>query len=191
MKILNSIIFKRLLWRYGYALRASNNVRMVTCWALVAVGLIFNSIVFGIGPTTAAFSPSDEAGRYYSAYFQGSFATDAELLSAPSRVFGSVSAGIGWAWGWLRWFAWTVWSVLLVGSLIYTPLAFRDEGSRAWRSASRKFRERRGDGSGGGSRKSAGDKADGKPLTKGEYVLWELGSDFIQEILAHTIFRRR
>lgn len=123
--------------------RASNNFQLGVFWAFGLLHLLFNLVVFGFGPAFE-FGRSAEEQRYYNAFLSGRFATDAELVPWILRPFGWLADIFGELWGWLRWASWSLWVLLLILNVIYIPIAFRDEVSRAWRSALRSVRERRG-----------------------------------------------
>ena len=123
--------------------RASNNFRLITFWAIGLAHLIFNLVVFGFG-SGLEFGRSEEAQRYYNAFFDGRFATDAELVPWILRPFGWLAGLLSWVWGWLRWASWTLWVLMFIVNIIYIPIAFRDEFSRGWRAGMRSVRERRG-----------------------------------------------
>ncbi|MBI4132152.1 MAG: hypothetical protein HY474_00800 [Candidatus Sungbacteria bacterium] len=172
--------------------RASNNFRLAVSWALTVVILVVNLVIFGFGPALV-FGQSEEAQRNYNLFFRGQFATDAELAS-----WGDGIASIWtWFWGWVRWLAWSGWFVLLLFSLVYTPVALRDEFGRAWRTVNRRLRERRGAAvpavrptaapTGAAPPPGAG----GQPITFWQYLTAEFIGDFLQELIAHLTIGRR
>ncbi len=130
---------KRWLWRYTYAFRTNNNVRLATCWVIVIVLLIFNLLVFGFAPKKPT-ELSETAQRYYNLYNTGTYATNDELRSGWNILI-RVPTTI---WGWLRTAFWWIWIALLVWSLIYTPISRRDEFRRAIQSVKRRWSERQG-----------------------------------------------
>ena len=124
--------------RFIISFLTNNNTRLKTFWAATLIILVANLIIFGFGPTIE--SPvSETAQKYYNLYYKGQFATDAEIAG----WLGSISRFFGWSWSWLRWSAWTFWFLLLGWSIIYTPIAFRDEVARGWHTAWRIILEKR------------------------------------------------
>lgn len=127
------------LWRFGYRFGNDNNFRLAVLWGFALAHLIFNLVVFGFGLATDFFPIPEEVQRYNNLEFRGRFATDRELN--PPSWFGETTGSL---WGQLRWWSWTALAVMFVVNVVYIPIAFRDELSRAWRFAARAFRERRG-----------------------------------------------
>lgn len=185
----------RLVWRFTYAFTANNNVRLLTLWAVTFVWFIAHALLFGIalGPEHKS-GLSEVAQRFNNYHLHRQWVTTAELAGA--------FAGFGESVGEIaRWISGKVLFALIIASLIYFPIAMRDEVQRAWQIALRRFRERRGGltdlpnqpapapaPAGGGA---APTPAAPKALTWKEYVSFELLSDFVQELIAHTVFQRR
>ena len=180
---------KRWVWRYVYALRRDNNTRMKTLWVFTGLLLVFNLGVLGSGSVSWPVH-SDEAQRYYNAYFQGKFMTDQELLSTYEVVTGSIGLFFGWMFGWIRWFMWRLWLVLFVATVVYTPLAYRAELTKLKLRISRSFREQRGAEATGGPRVplSGGVKAG----NEGGLTFWQyMKGEIIWDILRDFVFKRR
>ncbi|MBI4132530.1 MAG: hypothetical protein HY473_00315 [Candidatus Sungbacteria bacterium] len=133
-----SLAVRRAADRFVNRFRADNNFRLRVFWALGLAHLVFNLVVFGFGPAIE-FPVSETVQRYRNLQFHGEFVTDRELQWLPW-----VGELFAWTWGSLRWISWTLWVVMLIVNLVYIPIAFRDEMSRAWRFGVRSVREKRG-----------------------------------------------
>ncbi len=176
---------------FKFAFRTNNNVRLAVLWLATGILFLFNLFVFGVGP--AAKSPIGEtAQKYYNLYYHGELLTDVEL----NPIFSS----FGGLWEMIRSGAWWLWLLLFLGSVVYFPIALRDEVSRAWEVAWRKARERRG-----GEEKAhlpspsippvaqpsqpATPSAE-QPLGFRRYLIWEVITDFLSAFLSHAFVRR-
>lgn len=173
---------------FVYRFRTSNNVRCATLWVLVVALLIINLLVFGFGWASAPSPLPETIQRYNNLEFRGAFATDAELLSWYQRFSGGISGAFGWWWEWLRFFAWTGWFLLLVTSVIYTPLAFRDELERA-KETIEALREERGGAPSESQTAPAATSPTGDQMTLGRFLKLDLFIEFLTEI-GRTLLRR-
>ena len=114
---------KRFLYRFGWLL-ASNNGRCLLLW-LITVFFLIMTILSGFGePITSRaidemiYDVSRESG---------------EIYSQPPPT-----SSIWWCWKWLILFF-----IFFIASVIYTPIAFREEVADVFGDAWRKVKERR------------------------------------------------
>lgn len=187
-------MIKRFVWQFTAMFFADNNRRLAVLWVGVIASLIFTALIFGFGdPIEIGGGRSDEAQRLYNTYFHGVGKTDAEffqhgwVVRLISLYFDLIGASIDF----LRPVAWMFCLALLIAGLIYIPVAFSDEFARAWRTATRLVRERRGGSASGGAPEQTTASAPSGALTWKQYISWELISDFVQELLASILIRRR
>ncbi len=173
---------------FVYRLRTNNNVRCATLWALVVALLVINLLVFGFGHTSAPSPLPETIQKYNNLEFRGVFATDAELLSWHQRLSAGVSGAFGWWSEWLRFFAWASWFFLLVTSVIYTPVAFRDEFQRA-KETIEALREERGGAPDESQTTPAATPPAGDQMTFKRFLKWDLAVEFLTEI-GRTLLRR-
>ncbi|MFH0852716.1 MAG: hypothetical protein V1845_03925 [bacterium] len=118
----------------------NNNTRLLVCWIAVVVILLANLIVFGLGAPDSNSSMSETAQKYYNLEYKGKFGTDREIAGFT----GSFSELVGWLWNVFRWIVWAFWLLLLIWSIIYVPIAFRDEAHAAWERTKRLITEKEG-----------------------------------------------
>lgn len=187
---------RRWIWRFIVAFRTNNNVRLAVLWGITGFLLVFNLFVFGVGPVSK-LTVGETAQRYNNLYYFGQFVTDAELHPLSSFL----ESFFGGIWDSFRSVAWWLWFGLLLLSIVYTPIAFRDEVARAWEIAWRKARERRGGEetanlpplgnppSTPASPQSTQQPTE-RPLGFRRYLIWEVITDFASAFLSHAFMRR-
>ncbi|RJQ37805.1 hypothetical protein C4552_00205 [Candidatus Parcubacteria bacterium] len=157
---------------------ATNNNRLKAMWIVTVVWFLWNCLIIGVGPSA---SEAPTQSFHYPHYRTPS--------PAPTHVLQSLWDIYGF-WSWALWFPW------LLATLVYTPIAFRDEVQNAFRRATQKFRERRGEAQQvrvvpqPGARHPVPQPAGGGGLTLAQYLTFEFITDFIQEIIAHRVFTR-
>jgi len=183
----------RLIWRFIYAFRTNNNFRLGVFWALTGILLVFNLLVFGLGPSEQPTPLSETAQRYYNLYRHGQFETDAGLRT----LWGILFQIPGTFWGWLRTGFWWMFWLLFTWSLIYIPISRRDELHRAIREARRRVREHEG-GTTEVPRETPPAPTT-QPTTTPQTGIWQIIANqiriFFREFgavfLGETLFRRR
>ena len=150
-----------LLGRWWWRLWHNNNWRLLAAWVVVVVWFCVNIFVFGVGigsDTSAEWlryqSMSDAEKFFYESWHRRD---GMPLPTSPAAV----DQFFGWLglWSWWLWFWW------LFSSVVYIPIALRDELSRAWYRARKTVLERREGVSRGGE--AAVQQAEGDGSVKG------------------------
>lgn len=156
------------MWfRLGFKLRTDNNARCAAMWIIVVTWLIFNLFVVGIGP-----SGFDDFQSVAEKAYLGEEAAGESWLAGLWDLFGSAS----W-WGWVLW---------VIVTLVYTPIAFRDEVARAVES----FRGKRGAGAQTSAPAGDGGVSRGRPMTFRDFLKWDLIVEVITAIGGRLFGRR-
>lgn len=131
---------KNFLYRLFWRLRTDNNIRALCAWIVVITWLTLNFWVFGLGPSQpSVLTPaslvhkSEELNeRRQNLLLHKQFKTDEELGLAPKKETRKKEPDrkekSGWFFG--KW-SWILWVLVFIVTVIYTPLAFRDEAGRA------------------------------------------------------------
>mgnify|MGYP001559229713 CR=1 FL=1 len=188
---------RRWTWRFIIAFRTNNNVRLAVFWIATVILLLFNLVLFGVGP---AVQPQPSLGeaiqKYHPAYYFVRYGSPPEL--SGFFLFNLRET--------IRPFAWWLWFILFLWSVIYIPIAFRDEVARTWESAWRKARESRGGEEEAnlppiGNRPNGGPQPPRPPEPEGRgfsvvkflglEVLIDVVRDFLRTFIPRLIFRRR
>ncbi len=180
--------------KWWWRLRKNNNWRLLSAWIVVVIWLIGNLYFFGVGPS------SEHNPKEWTRYQKMS---DAEKFFYENRHRREGTPlpekpGVGITFRtWLRSWSWWLWFWGLGASIIYIPIAFRDEFSRAWYKARQTVRERR-EGVTRGELKEqtpvmVGEKGEqqayhGRPLWVD--TLREFFNEVLAEITVHGIARR-
>ncbi len=121
-----------LSYRIAWAIRENNNVRLAIVWAFIAAYLVFVCAFIGIMPSRTRYSLDSE--RHETWLDTGKFLTKAELAGGDDSTF--TDRVRPWAWGGML--------IMIVGGVMYIPIAFREEAERVVKGAVRRSRERTG-----------------------------------------------
>lgn len=123
----------RFLFRLGWLL-ANNNGRCIALWAVTAA-LFIAAIWTGFGDPILSTTLTEKIKEVAqtSQYHQALYG----VWNHGKEVARSHDHGLR------DWSLWIWFFVALLISLIYTPIAFREEAREAWDEAVRRFRERR------------------------------------------------
>mgnify|MGYP001592533401 FL=1 len=108
------------MFRFVYLLRRSNNFRLLMLWILVIIHWIINHTI--LVTNASKFSHLSETRQRYANFYENGFAkTDHELAGA-------------WTQFKMNWLSSSeeIWFWLLLAAIVYTPIALREEFSRAW-----------------------------------------------------------
>lgn len=201
---------RRFLFTLGFRLRTNNNWRLVAMWFVTAAWLLANLYFVGVGfPTktnTERLSAPERpewAQRLDNTVMHGSRVLDSELppelRPAPlpdtsPEIWARVKAWSGRT-------AWKMWFLLLLASVVYIPIAFRDEVAQTWEKAKRKVRERRGGTtnvapsptSASAVGQTGGESAPtpAQPASGLRKYVRELGQEVFAEIIAAIALRKR
>ncbi len=105
-----------------------NNRRALRAWAFVVTFFCFNAGVIGIRPSRSVVAEltamPPEAIAYYNHLYRDNY-SDTELEEAKKGLVNETSMET-WKDDW-RWRFWIVWLASLLGVVIYTPIAYREE----------------------------------------------------------------
>lgn len=184
----------RMWWR----LRRNNNWRLLFAWIIWFCWLFANVYFFGVGiggdDGSAEWlkyqNMSDAEKFFYESWHRR------DRIPLPLEP-GAVDA----FWNWLRSWSWWLWVWWFVGSIVYIPIAFWDELSRAWYKARKTVLERREGVSRGGEETAGpvvpagaevpvvGERRHGRRSFFTETVMETL-HEIVAEVAVHGISRR-
>ena len=127
--------FRRWGWRLWY----NNNWRLAFAWVVLIVWLCGNLLVFGVGIESDSgaewvkYQGMSDAQKFF---YESWHRRDGVPLPTEPGAIDQFSNWLG-SWSWWLWFWW------LLASIVYVPVAFWDELSRAWYKARKTVMERR------------------------------------------------
>lgn len=182
--------------RWVWRLWRNNNWRLLFAWMFLFLWLFANVYFFGAGGHDGSAewlkyqSMSDAEKFFYESWHRR------DRIPLPLEP-GAVDA----FWNWLRSWSWWLWVWWFVGSIVYIPIAFWDELSRAWYKARKTVLERR-EGVSRGGEETAGPvvPAGAEAVAVGErrhgrrsfftQTVMETLHEIVAEVAVHGISRR-